>query len=83
MSGPENNSIVIPLEQGLRPSVVDIVCGARNSIVIPLEQGLRHNVNFLNVCLGEDSIVIPLEQGLRLSTCDRTEERLSILSSFH
>ncbi len=36
------NSIVIPLEQGLRPPASDLLMPDTHSIVIPLEQGLRH-----------------------------------------
>ncbi len=37
----KNNSIVIPLEQGLRPTASAALHPFRDSIVIPLEQGLR------------------------------------------
>ena len=45
-------SIIIPLEQGLRP----LKTGATNdlpacSIIIPLEQGLRQILNFLRTIL--------------------------------
>ncbi len=36
------DSIVIPLEQGLRPPGVRPYVAQLYSIVIPLEQGLRH-----------------------------------------
>ena len=59
------DSIVIPLEQGLRPFLYFLSSSVTlDSIVIPLEQELRQ-VRHAVLSLNKDSIVIPLEQGLR------------------
>ncbi len=59
-------SIVIPLEQGLRPLEADKLTPTFDySIVIPLEQGLRLNPAISVPFPRSYSIVIPLEQGLR------------------
>ena len=64
------NSIVIPLEQGLRLHHEDgHFLRVSHSIVIPLEQGLRLLPLLPStVAAVLNSIVIPLEQGLRLTT---------------
>ncbi len=61
------DSIVIPLEQGLRRFSTVAEPTSVYSIVIPLEQGLRRQDGLPVASLQLHSIVIPLEQGLRHS----------------
>ena len=60
------NSIVIPLQQGLRQILNEVNLTFDDSIVIPLQQGLRQNDSSTFIANSAYSIVIPLQQGLRL-----------------